>query len=236
VFDACRNELQLPTKDTTKGLVPVAQQLGMFIAYASAPGRTASDRGDKSGPYAAALAAELRQPGLDHLNLFQNVKETVLASTGGAQQPWESNGLGRRVYLTGQPKPVAAPTVPEVSEASREWARVDKTSIVELETSVRRHGSSPEVDYARARIDQLKKQEVAVAAPPKEPAPAPAQRTTCLAQSSEKMLAGAAAKSFMTECEKDAVATCQESAAEKKLYGAAKVAHLKKCVESAVGR
>jgi len=77
VFDACRNELQLPSKDTTKGLVPVAEQQGMFIAYASAPGRTASDRGDKSGPYAAALAAELSKPGLDHLNLFQNVKETV---------------------------------------------------------------------------------------------------------------------------------------------------------------
>ena len=109
VFDACRNELQLPTKDTTKGLVPVAEQQGMFIAYASAPGRTASDRGAKSGPYAAALAAEFAKTGLDHLNLFQNVKEAVLASTGGAQQPWESNGLGRRVYLTGLPKPVAVP-------------------------------------------------------------------------------------------------------------------------------
>jgi hypothetical protein len=55
----------------------------MFIAYASAPGRTASDIGDKSGPYAAALAAELGHPGLDHLNLFQNVKEAVLTATGG---------------------------------------------------------------------------------------------------------------------------------------------------------
>jgi uncharacterized caspase-like protein len=35
VFDACRNELQLQTKETTKGLVPVAEQQGMFIAYAS---------------------------------------------------------------------------------------------------------------------------------------------------------------------------------------------------------
>jgi hypothetical protein len=103
IFDACRNELQLPTKDTSKGLVPVAEQLGMFIAYASAPGRTASDWGQHGGPYAAALARELGKPGLDHLNLFQNVKEAVLASTGGAQQPWESNGLGRRIYLTGRP-------------------------------------------------------------------------------------------------------------------------------------
>jgi hypothetical protein len=103
VFDACRNELQLPTRDTSKGLVPVAEQQGFFVAYASAPGRTASDRGTASGPYAAALAKELGRQGLDHLNLFQNVKETVIASTGGTQQPWESNGLTRRVYLTGEP-------------------------------------------------------------------------------------------------------------------------------------
>ena len=103
VFDACRNELQLPTRDTSKGLVPVAEQQGLFVAFASAPGRTASDRGEKSGPYAAALAQEFGRPGLDHLNLFQNVKETVIASTGGSQHPWESNGLSRRVFLTGEP-------------------------------------------------------------------------------------------------------------------------------------
>jgi Caspase domain len=103
VFDACRNELQLQTRDTSKGLVPVTEQQGFFVAYASAPGRTASDRGERSGPYAAALAAELGRQGLDHLDLFQNVKETVISSTNGAQHPWESNGLTRRVYLTGEP-------------------------------------------------------------------------------------------------------------------------------------
>ena len=84
-------------------IMKVADQQGFFVAYASAPGRTASDRGDKSGPYAAALATELTRQGLDHLNLFQNVKESVIASTGGSQHPWESNGLTRRVYLTGEP-------------------------------------------------------------------------------------------------------------------------------------
>jgi formylglycine-generating enzyme required for sulfatase activity len=162
VFDACRNELQLPTKDTSKGLVPVAEQQGMFIAYASAPGRTASDQGTRSGPYAAALASELARPGLDHLNLFQNVKEAVLSSTGGAQQPWESNGLGRRVYLTGPP-PRPGSTQGELSDASREWARVDKTSIAELETFLHRHGSSSEADYAQARLAELKKQQADIA-------------------------------------------------------------------------
>jgi len=103
VFDACRSELQMPTKDVTKGLLPIAEQKGFFIAYSTAPGRAALDRGEGSGPYAAALATELSHPGLDQLNLFQNVKESVIASTGGEQQPWENNGLTRRVYLTGEP-------------------------------------------------------------------------------------------------------------------------------------
>ena len=66
-------------------------------------------------------------------------------------------------------------------------------------------------------------------------ATAHAQGATCKAQSGEKKLAGAALKSFMTKCEKDAKAACDKSAAEKKLAGAAKTSHLKKCVGDAVG-
>ncbi|MFZ4806323.1 MAG: caspase family protein [Hyphomicrobiaceae bacterium] len=172
VFDACRNELQLPTKDTSKGLMPVAEQQGMFIAYASAPGKTASDRGARSGPYAAALAAELAKSGLDHLNLFQNVKETVLASTGGVQQPWESNGLGRRVYLTGPPQaaPAAAPpppTQPPMSEAAQAWvATKDTTSIAVLEAFERQYSTSAFAGMARARIGELQRQQTAIVADP----------------------------------------------------------------------
>lgn len=62
-----------------------------------------------------------------------------------------------------------------------------------------------------------------------------AQPVTCKAQAGEKKLAGAAAKSFMTKCEKDAKAACDKSAAEKKLAGAAKTSHVKKCVSDSVG-
>src|SRR5262249_37091843 len=161
VFDACRSELQLPIKDTTKGLVPVAEQQGMFIAYASAPGHTASDRGEGSGPYAAALATELGTPGLDHLNLFQNVKERVLASTAGAQQPWESNGLGRRIFLTGQaktPESVSA-AQPQVNEAERAWAAAkDTTSVAALEAFIARFKNTYYADLAQLRIEELTKQ------------------------------------------------------------------------------
>jgi hypothetical protein len=187
IFDACRNELQLPTKDTSKGLVPVSEQQGMFIAYASAPGRTASDRGETSGPYAAALAAELAKVGVDHLSLFQNVKETVYAASGGVQQPWESNGLLRRVYLSGEAPapghPQAGMSSARLSEAAEVWDRTkDAISIPVLEAFIVRYGATFYADLARARIDELKKQQQSAPGPSsKQPGPKP-QELTSMAQ------------------------------------------------------
>jgi len=65
--------------------------------------------------------------------------------------------------------------------------------------------------------------------------PAMAQTATCKSQADEKKLAGAAMKSFLTKCEKDAKTTCDASAKEKKLAGAAKTSFTKKCVTDATG-
>ncbi len=59
---------------------------------------------------------------------------------------------------------------------------------------------------------------------------------TCQEQASGKKLAGAALKSFMTKCQKDAAASCQKTSAEKKLAGAAKSSFETKCVKDAVGK
>ncbi len=102
IFDACRNLLKMQTKGG-KGFLPVSARRGMLIGFSTDPGETASDAGDGSGPYAAALAAELIKPGQDHLDVFQNVKERVHRETGG-QVPWERNGLLRRVRFAGKAK------------------------------------------------------------------------------------------------------------------------------------
>jgi len=62
-----------------------------------------------------------------------------------------------------------------------------------------------------------------------------AQDASCKAQASDKKLAGAALKSFLTKCERDATTTCTSQASEKKLAGAAKSSFTKKCVRDAVG-
>jgi hypothetical protein len=62
-----------------------------------------------------------------------------------------------------------------------------------------------------------------------------AQQPSCKAQVAQKKLTGAAEKSFLTKCERDANAACNKSAADKKLAGAAKDSFLKKCVSDGIG-
>lgn len=58
---------------------------------------------------------------------------------------------------------------------------------------------------------------------------------TCKSEAADKKLAGAALKSFMTKCEKDANTACAKDSTDKKLAGAAKTSNMKKCVSDAVG-
>lgn len=58
---------------------------------------------------------------------------------------------------------------------------------------------------------------------------------SCKSEAEGKKLAGAALKSFMTKCEKDANAACEKDSMDKKLAGAAKTSHMKKCVTDTVG-
>jgi uncharacterized caspase-like protein len=61
VFDACRNELQLKVRGKKafevdgKGFVPVKEQGGILVAFATAPKKTATDAGVGGGLYAQGL-------------------------------------------------------------------------------------------------------------------------------------------------------------------------------------
>jgi hypothetical protein len=58
---------------------------------------------------------------------------------------------------------------------------------------------------------------------------------SCVAQATDKKLAGAAKTSFMKKCSTDAATSCDQQAADKKLGGAAKTSFTKKCVKDATG-
>ncbi len=75
VFDACRNELNLPKPAEKgvggqKGFDGVEPHVGMLIAYATDKNQIAKD----TGQYSAILASELLQPGVEIAQVFRNVR------------------------------------------------------------------------------------------------------------------------------------------------------------------
>jgi hypothetical protein len=163
-----------------------------LVAYAQRAGATAGDGEGTNSPYTTALLKHLPTPGLDVELALRRVRDDVLKITKNRQEPFKYGSLGgTEVFLVRlQPPTVPEAKAPPVSEAAREWWQVDKTSIAELETFVRRHGTSVEADYARARIEKLKQASIPPAppqvppikppAPTASPAPeAPAERPSC---------------------------------------------------------
>jgi hypothetical protein len=152
VLDACRNTLQ--GARGAKGFVPLGQQSGVLVAFAAEPGKTASDTGQGSGPYAAALATELVKPGQSDLIMFHRVRVAVMDKTRGDQVPWTEDGIQRRerVLFGGESKPApAAPKQPEISEAERTWAWIKNTTDQSvLENFIKQFGDTPFGDDAKA--------------------------------------------------------------------------------------
>jgi caspase domain-containing protein len=101
----------------------VAQQSGVLVAFATEPGKTATDSGLGSSPYAAALAEELVKPGQHDLLMFHNVRVAVIRKTGGDQVPWTEDGIQRpqRVLFGGQSKPMASPPPPAERQFDGIW-------------------------------------------------------------------------------------------------------------------
>jgi formylglycine-generating enzyme required for sulfatase activity len=171
VFDACRNTLKLTQPGSravvqSKGFVPVAQENGMLIAYATAEGELASDVGAGAGPYAKVLAEEVVKPGIEAVTMFRNVQRRV--RTAIRQEPYLGFSALGDLYLAGKEvKPLEpAPTQARLSEAAEAWAATkDTMSISVLEAFIGRYKDTFFAELARARVDELKKQQMAVAAP-----------------------------------------------------------------------
>jgi hypothetical protein len=178
VFDACRDELI--TADSTsksitsaKGFVPIASKAGLLIAYATAPGKTASDEGDGGGPYATVLAQELVKPGVEAVNMFRRVQLRVRAKL--KQDPWLSFPALPEIYLAGlvderrepdPPRTTSAPEfqdgmkagvpLPPIGDAAKAWLitqHADNVAI--LEAFTKEYPDSVYAKFARARIKDL---------------------------------------------------------------------------------
>jgi hypothetical protein len=121
ILDACRdNPFKSGTRSFNRGLAQITAPSGTIIAYATAPGQTASDgRGDNS-PYASALAKNLGTAGISLEEVFKRVRVEVNVATNGNQTPWEETSLVKTIQLVpaAQPAPDTVEAGPPAAEAS----------------------------------------------------------------------------------------------------------------------
>src|SRR5262245_48207459 len=163
VIDACRNALKLKHTGSralaqSKGFVPLREERGMLIAYATAEGELASDTGSGSGPYAQVLAEEIVKPGIEAVTMFRRVQLRVRASIG--QEPWLGFGALGEVNLGG-----TATFLPPLNSYEQQaelafWATVkDSNDRGVVQTYLVRYPHGSFSDVAFALIEKLQREE-----------------------------------------------------------------------------
>ena len=102
ILDACRNNpFSRSFRSASSGLAQVDAPTGTLIAYATAPGRVASDGTERNGLYTSELLKQMRVPGLGVTEMFMRVRAEVMKQTGNKQVPWEASSLVGSFYFTG---------------------------------------------------------------------------------------------------------------------------------------
>lgn len=104
ILDACRdNPFVSEIKTTGKGLSQMDAPIGTLLAYATAPGNTASDGSGSNGLYTEHLLREMRTPQARIEDVFKRVRLNVRRASAGLQIPWESTSLEDDFYFVPPP-------------------------------------------------------------------------------------------------------------------------------------
>src|SRR5262245_54932821 len=103
ILDACRNNPFVRAfRSANSGLAPINAPSGTYIAFATAPGTTASDGEGENGLYTQELLTNLKQPGLRLEDVFIRTRVSVKKKSNDVQVPWENGALEGVVILNGK--------------------------------------------------------------------------------------------------------------------------------------
>jgi TPR repeat protein len=176
VLDACRDNplarnlaraLGTRSAEIGRGLAPVVSGVGTLISFSTQPGNVALDGGGRNSPFAGALVKHILAAQDDLSAILISVRNDVMRETDNRQVPWEHSALrGRFYFRDARPAAGVAPSAWQLSERAEAWDRAkDTTSIAALELFITRYKDTYYADLARLRIQELSKQQLAVAAP-----------------------------------------------------------------------
>jgi hypothetical protein len=155
ILDACRN-LPYPGADRAgeRGLArPDATIRGALVAYATGPGSVALDGDGRNSPYAAALLAEIDEPGVTLTELFSNVAWAVARATNNAQEPWFLASPLPKIYLA---QAQESPPLPPPDRELMFWNSVkDSRNPADFRIYLDQYPSGKFANLAKIRLEEL---------------------------------------------------------------------------------
>lgn len=101
ILDACRDNPFAGAwrSAASRGLASIDAPSGTVIAFATAPGKTASDGSAGNGLFTSHLLRQLRTPDQKLEDVLKNTRKGVAAASNNAQIPWDSSSLTGDFYF-----------------------------------------------------------------------------------------------------------------------------------------
>ena len=126
ILDACRNNpFGRSFRGGPSGLAPLDAPAGTYIAFATAPGRTAADGARNNGLYTEQLLSAMATPGVKLEDTFKRVLTGVRKGSNDQQVPWTSSSVEGDFYFVpgaALPAPAQRPPAPASSSADQDLA------------------------------------------------------------------------------------------------------------------
>jgi hypothetical protein len=168
ILDACRDnpyagkmrrESRAASRGVAAGLSKVEpSSTDTLIAYAAKAGSTAEDGDRDHSPFTAALLKHLTVPGLDLRLAFGRVKDEVMKTTAGRQEPFVYGSLGGGNYsLVSAPTQLASVVTNEaIADVKTDYQLVEKIGSKRAwEVFLSTHKSGFYADLAREQLTKF---------------------------------------------------------------------------------
>lgn len=153
VLDACRdNPFSRSFRSAGRGLAFMDAPSGTFIAYATAPGKTAADGEGKNSLFTSELLNVLKIPGIPLEQVFKRANKAVLEKSSKKQSPWVASNLVGEFYFTPPSgmtdlRPSPDPFVPVPAPHSHLGATVEGIEMVSVPGGCFQMGDTLEDGY-----------------------------------------------------------------------------------------
>jgi hypothetical protein len=160
ILDACRNNpFARSFRSANDGLAQVDAPTGTLIAYATAPGRVASDGANQNGLYTSELLKQMQVPGLSVTDMFMRVRAEVMRQTGNKQVPWEASSLVGSFYFAGAPNSSTVTNTAKIDPVAFElsyWETIkNSTSADDFKAYLARYPQGQFAELAKNRVATL---------------------------------------------------------------------------------